>query len=114
MMNHDPMNDAVSRAKEFKDYHDLERSIAEIRDLLLKKQNGHGFDRQKAEEIIRKHDVSEPAVAIMKSPLLRGWIPFRQANDDQVASNLIEIKTILEAELARKLAEQASKGLFGR
>jgi len=114
MMNYDQMNDAVSRAKEFKDYHDLERSITEIRDLLLKKQDGHGFDRQKAEEIIRKHNASDPAVAIMNSPLLRGWLPFQQANDDQVASNLTKIQAILEAELARKLAEQASKELFSR
>lgn len=59
------------------------------------------FDRQKAEEIIRKHTVTDVTVAVINSPLIPGYTTFEQATDDMVKNNLLIIRQVLLGNLAK-------------
>lgn len=69
--------------------------INEIKSLLY---NSFPFDRQKAEDVIRKHNVSNLKVSAMNSPYNYDYIRFEQATDEMIKYNLINIIEILETE----------------
>lgn len=46
------------------------------------------FDRAKAENIIRKHNLTDKQIGVLNSPLNPGYIPFSQATDAQIRDNL--------------------------
>lgn len=76
----------------------LEKDITEIDELL----NATFFDRLKAENIIVKHNTTDEIIGAYNSPLLPGFTPFNQASDDMVRNNLVVIRQILSAKLAKE------------
>lgn len=87
------MSDKQARIKK------READIDEINDVLF----SPNFDRKKAEEIIRKHNITNQKVGIMNSPCNPGFITFNQAPDEMVKRNLSNIKTILQVENIEEL-----------
>lgn len=71
--------------------------IKEIDDTL----NSVYFDRQKAEDIIMKHTVTDITVAVINSPLSPGYTTFELATDDMVKNNLLIIRQVLFDNLAK-------------
>ena len=80
--------------------------VLEIQSVLIPYQKGMPLNREKAEQIIRKHNSSDVHVAIMNSPLNPGFVTFEQATDQMLAQNLSNIQTILGAKLAGKSIEE--------
>lgn len=102
---------------EMRSTHDLFKlrsDIHEIEAVLNRYQQGMGFDRQKAEEIIQKHNRSDAAVAAYNSPLIPGWIAFEQASDEAMYCNLVAIRNILLAELTGKSVEEIIEEISSR
>lgn len=60
------------------------------------------FDRDKAEQIIKKHTLTDETVAVINSPLSPNFIPFNQAPDYMVKDNLIIIRQVLLDNLAKE------------
>ena len=77
----------------------ISHDIQEITDVL---NNPCGFDRKKAEEIIKKHNISNAKIAAMNSPLSPNYIRFEYATNDMVANNLVGILSILKLELVQE------------
>lgn len=67
------------------------------------------FDRQKAEDIIRKHSTSDKTVAAINSPLSPGYITFDRATDDMVKNNLLIIRQVLMGNLTNEQFNGYSK-----
>ena len=102
---------------EMRSTHDLFKlrsDIQEIEAVLNRYQQGMGFDRQKAEELIQKHNHSDIAVATYNSPIRPGWITFEQASDVTVYCNLVAIRNILLAELTGKSVEEIIEEISSR
>ena len=78
----------------------ISKDIQEITDVL---NNPCGFDREKAEEIIKKHNTSNAKVAVMNSPLSPNYVRFEHATNDMVANNLVGILNILKLELVQEI-----------
>ena len=57
------------------------------------------FDRRKAEEIIRKHNLTDKNIALYNSQLNPGYVKFENATDLQVIDNLNVIKQYLVSKL---------------
>lgn len=76
----------------------LEKDINEIDELL----NATFFDRLKAENIIVKHNTTDETVAAINSPLSPHCTTFDCATDDMVRNNLVVIRQVLLAKLAKK------------
>lgn len=80
--------------------------IFEIQSVLIPYRQGKPLDREKAEQIIRKHNRSDIHVALMNSPSKSGFITFEQATDQMVAQNLESILIIFRAKLAGKSVDE--------
>lgn len=92
-------------AKEIKDMQDDLRDIATI---FVNANAGLGFDRNKAEEIIRKNNVSDPYImARNNNPATT--IPLSQANIQTLADNLSFLQSYLSEKLAAKLEKAAQE-----
>lgn len=92
-------------AKEIKDIQDDLRDIATI---FANANAGFGFDRNKAEEIIRKNNVSDPYImARNNNPATT--IPLSQANIQTFANNLSFLQSYLSGKLAAKLEKAAQE-----
>ena len=90
---------AAHHAKEIKDMQDDLRDIATI---FANANAGFGFDRNKAEEIIRKNNVSDPYVmARNNNPATT--IPLSQASIQTLAENLSFLQSYLNGKLLAKL-----------
>ncbi len=76
----------------------IKSDIDEIDEVL----NAQAFDRKKGEDVIRKHNVTDETVAQINSPLVPGFMPFNQASDDMVRNNLVVIRQVLLAKLAKE------------
>ncbi|MDE6614303.1 MAG: hypothetical protein K2K24_02220 [Clostridia bacterium] len=72
--------------------------IKEIDDTL----NAIYFDRQKAENMIRKHSTTDETVAAINSPLSPSYTTFERATDDMVKNNLLIIREVLLGNLAKE------------
>lgn len=80
--------------------------VLEIQSVLIPYQKGMPLNREKAEQIIRKHNSSDVLVAVMNSPLSPGVVTFEQATDQMLAQNLLNIQTILGAKLMGKSIDE--------
>lgn len=80
--------------------------VLEIQSVLIPYQKGMPLNREKAEQIIRKHNSSDVLVAVMNSPLGPGFVTFEQATDQMLAQNLLNIQTILGAKLMGKSIDE--------
>ncbi len=80
----------------------LENDIKEIDEIL----SAMWFDRRKAEETIRKHNLTDAKVAVFNSPLNPNVVRLDKLTDEQVANNLLSIRVILCGELAEELAKE--------
>ena len=80
--------------------------VLEIQSVLIPYQKGMPLDREKAEQIIRKHNSSDVIVAVMNSPLSPGLVTFEQATDQMLAQNLLNIQTLLGAKLMGKSIDE--------
>lgn len=80
--------------------------VLEIQSVLIPYQKGMPLNREKAEQIIRKHNSSDVLVAVMNSPLSSGFVTFEQATDQMLAQNLSNIQTILGAKLMGKSIDE--------
>ena len=78
----------------------IEIDILEIDSVLY---NPCGFDIEKAKQIIKKHNATNKEVAIYNSPARGGWVQFEQATPEMLANNLVAIRVILCAELAKDI-----------
>lgn len=65
------------------------------------------FDRRKAEEIIRKHNLTDKYIGFFNSPLLPGYIRFEDAADSQIIKNLTVIRQYLITKLGENENGQA-------
>ena len=77
----------------------LQKDIKEIDDVI----NNYIFDREKAENIIRKHNFSDEEVALLNSPVNPGYTTFENATDEMIVNNLNLIKRILLTKLQQKI-----------
>ena len=80
--------------------------IQEIENVL---NNPCGFDRRKAEEIIKKHNATNAKVAIINSPFSPNYVRFECAPDEMVANNLACILRILKFELAQETKKDTNQ-----
>ena len=78
----------------------IESDIAEIDSVLY---NPLGFDTEKAKQIISKHNCTNAEVATLNSPMRADCVPLNQAAPMVLRNNLIAIRDILTADLAKEL-----------
>ena len=74
----------------------LNKDIKEIDDLF----NKPIFDRNKAEEIIRKHNINDEAIGIFNSPINPNSRPFYMLPDESIKANLTVTRDYLIIKLA--------------
>lgn len=82
---------------------DIAKDIKEINDVL---NPNVIFDRKKAEDIIRKHNVTDELVATFNSPLNPGYTTFEKATNEMVMNNLISIRNILVVKLQKESSKK--------
>lgn len=80
----------------------LSKDINEIVELL----NNPYFDRNKAQEIIKKHNLSNEKIAAVNSPLNPEYVRFEYSTDDMLKNNIAFILEILKAELVEELSKK--------
>lgn len=71
---------------------EIEKDIKEIEEVL---NPNIIFNRVKAENIIRKHNIKDEVVSLYNSPINPDYITFKNAIDEMVKNNLISIRNIL-------------------
>ncbi len=76
---------------------------------IMKVLNNQIFDREKAQDIIRKHNVSNRKILIVNSPLNPGFVRFEYSTDEMIKNNLNIILKILKAEYVEELSKQDNK-----
>lgn len=84
----------------------LLNDIDEIQDVFCRVRAGYPLDRKKAEDIIRKHNLTDPLVAAYNSPIIPGYVTFEQATDQMVLGNLNTIQIYLSAKLTGKSIDE--------
>lgn len=80
----------------------LSKDINEILELL----NNPYFDRNKAQDIIIKHNLNNEKVALVNSPLNPTYVRFEHSTDDMMKNNIVLILEILKADLSEELAKK--------
>lgn len=96
---------AVHEAKEIRDMRD---DLRDIETIFAYVNAGYGYDRNKAEEIIRKNNVADPVVmARNNNPATT--IPLSRANDQTILDNLAFLHSYLSGKLTAKLQQEAKK-----
>ena len=83
--------------------------IAEIQRVFDHVKAGYPLDRKKAEDIIRKHNASDPAIAAYNSPMLPGFVTFQQATDQMLLNNLNTIQAYLSAKMIGKSIDERTR-----
>lgn len=81
---------------------EIEKDIKEIEEVL---NPNIIFNRMKAENIIRKHNIKDEVVALYNSPINPDYITFEIATNEMVKNNLISIRNIL----VRRLLHESAK-----
>lgn len=79
----------------------LTKDINEILEVLVNVT----FDRNKAENIIVKHNSTNEKVNLINSPLNPGFVRFEESTEDMIKNNLLVILEILKAEYAEEMAK---------
>lgn len=96
---------AAHEAKEIRDIHD---DLCDIEMIFANVNAGFGFDRNKAEEIIQKNNVSDPYVFARNSNPAT-TIPLSRASDQTILENLAFLQSYLSGKLTAKLEQAAEK-----
>ncbi len=100
--------DMAKTAHESKEIKDMRDDLRDIQTIFAYVNAGYGYDRNKAEEIIRKNNAADPVVmARNNNPTTT--IPLSQANDQTILDNLAFLHSYLSGKLMTKLAEGAEK-----
>lgn len=79
---------------------EVEKDIKEIDEVL---NPNTVFNRTKAENIIRKHNIKDEVVALYNSPINPDYITFENATNEMVKNNLISIRSILLEDCCTKV-----------
>lgn len=100
--------DIAKTAHEAKEIKDMQDDLRDIETIFANANAGFGFDRNKAEEIIRKNNVSDPCVmARNNNPATT--IPLSQASIQTLADNLSFLHSYLSGKLTAKLEKAAQE-----
>lgn len=89
----------------------LATDINEIQETLNRVKKGYPLDRKKAEDTIRKHNLTDPIVAVFNSPMRPDFVPFQQATDQMLINNLNTILRYLSAKLTGKSVDEILRNL---
>ena len=101
--------DIAKTAHEAKEIRDMRDDLRDIETIFANVDEGYGYDRSKAEAIIRKNNAADPVVrARNNNPATT--IPLSQASDQIVLNNLAFLHSYLSGKLTAKLEEEAKKG----
>lgn len=76
----------------------IKKDIREIDDVL----NAQIFDRNKAEDIIHKHNITDEIVGTFNSPLNPNVKPFYMLDDNAIKANLSAIRDYLAVKLVKE------------
>lgn len=94
--------DIAKTAHEAKEIKDMQDDLRDIETIFANANAGFGFDRNKAEEIIRKNNVSDPYVmARNNNPTTT--VPLSQASIQTLADNLLFLQSYLNGKMLAKL-----------
>lgn len=96
---------AAHEAKEIKDMWD---DLRDIETIFANVNAGYSYDRNKAEEIIQKNNVSDPVVFARNSNPAT-TIPLSRASDQTILDNLAFLHSYLSVKLTAKLEKEAKK-----
>lgn len=80
----------------------LLNDIDEIQDVLNRVNAGYPLDRRKAEDIIRKHNQTDPVVAASNFAPNSVYVTFEQATDSMYLDKLKSIRDYLSGKLIGK------------
>ena len=100
--------DIAKAAHEAKEIKDMRDDLRDIETIFANVNAGYGYDRSKAEEIIRKNNLADPVVMARNSNPATA-IPLSQASDQTILDNLAFLHSYLSGKLMAKLAEEAKK-----
>ena len=85
------------------------RDLLDITDILEHYYNRVGFDRNKAEEIIRRNNTSDPVVYARNSDPVT-TIPLSCASDQTIIENLAFLHSYLSVKLIAEYGKRSQKG----
>ncbi len=80
----------------------LLNDIDEIQDVFDRVRAGYPLDRKKAEDIIRKHNLTDPVVAASNFAPNSVYVTFEQATDSMYLDKLESIRVYLSGKLISK------------
>ncbi len=100
--------DNAKAAHEVKEIKDMLDDLRDIETIFANVNAGYGYDRRKAEEIIRKNNETDPVVMARNSNPATS-IPLSRASDQTILNNLAYLHSYLSGKLMTKLAEEAKK-----
>lgn len=100
--------DIEKTAHEAKEMKDMRDDLFDIETIFAYVNAGYGYDRSKAEEIIRKNNAADPVVMARNSNPAT-TVPLSQASDQTILDNLAFLHSYLGGKLTAKLAEEAQK-----
>ena len=100
--------DIAKTAHEAKEIKDMQDDLRDIETIFANVNVGYGYDRNKAEEIIQKNNVSDPYVFARNSNPAT-TIPLSRASDQTILDNLAFLHSYLSGKLTAKLEQEAKK-----
>ena len=87
----------------------LLNDIDEIQDVFDRVRAGYPLDRKKADDIIRKHNLTDPVVAASNFAPNSVYVTFEQATDSMCLDKLESIKSYLSGKLIGKAQSEYRK-----
>ena len=87
----------------------LLNDIDEIQDVFDRVRAGYPLDRKKADDIIRKHNLTDPVVAASNFAPNSVYVTFEQATDSMYLDKLESIKSYLSGKLIGKAQSEYRK-----
>lgn len=102
-----PENIAKS-VNESKEIRDMQDDLRDIKTIFASVRAGYGYNRSKAEEIIRKNNSSDPIVMARNSNPTT-TIPLFRASDQTILDNLAFLFSYLIVKLTAKLGQEVEK-----
>ena len=100
--------DIAKTAHEEKEIKDMQDDLRDIETIFSNVNAGYGYDRSKAEEIIRNNNTSDPYVmARNNNPATT--VRLSRASDQTILDNLAFLHSYLSGKLTAKLEQKARK-----
>lgn len=94
--------DITKIAHEMKEIKDMQDDLRDIETIFANINAGYGYDRSKAEEIIRSNNTSDPYVMARNSNPAT-TVPLSRANDQTILDNLAFLHSYLSGKMLAKL-----------